>query len=264
MIQSIDVNVASAHPDIDDELTVGQEMVLGFLVVCRKNMRGIRLLLIEDHAEQARILGRTLLIDCHLLLHLLRHNERLEELRVAFELGCIRDQRNLIAELEEHYGSKKNDIEALKVRLNDHEAALRLEAKELGVDENDLVEDMRLLMSAERLLKSSPQPESYAQFRFSSHAVHTSSLTLSMHKQIQADGSIHLTLGDRPESVLSVGLTSAQLFLFGYRAAAELLGWDTIETIREFFDYTKGELEQLLGDTGIGGMEEFIGVPPTP
>lgn len=262
LIQSIDVNLGTAHPESQSNVTPGQEMVLGLLVVCRNNMRGIYFLLKEDHAEQARIIGRTLLIDCVRLLYFLEHRDRLEELRVAFSLGSIRDQRNLVMEMEKHFGSEDNDINLLKSQVDEQEAAFREEANQLGIDEDQLAEDVRTLMKAEHLLKASPQPEGYALFRLSSHAVHTSTLALEMHKQRDEDGTIQLMWGASPGNVLRVGLMGAQLFLFGYRAAAELLGWDTIEVIRDFFEYTHKKLEELRADADIEGMEAFIGGKP--
>jgi len=64
-------------------------------------------------------------------------------------------------------------------------------------------------------------------FRHSSHAAHTSRLALEIDKQIAEDGTIQLMWGGNPGNVLRVGLMATQHFLFAYRAAAELLGWDT-------------------------------------
>lgn len=259
LIESIDRNLGTAHPKTQDNVSPGQEMVIALLAVCRNNMRGVYFLLKEDHAEQARIIERTLLIDCMRLLYFVKHPDRLEELRVAFSLGSIWDQRNLVLEMEKHFGADDNDINVLKSQLDEQEKELRDEVSKLGIDETQLAEDIRVLMNAEELFKASPQPEGYAMFRHASHVVHTSSLALEMHKQRAEDGTIQLMWGGSPGNVLRVGLMSAQLFLFGYRAAAEMLGWDTIDAIRSFFDFTFEKLEKLREDAEIEGMEAFIG-----
>lgn len=259
LIESIDVNLGTAHPKTQENVSPGQELVLGLLAVCRNNMRGIYFLLKEDHAEQARIIQRTLMIDCMRLLHFVKHPDRLEELRVGFELGSIRDQRNLVNEMEKHFGSTDNDIKTLNEQLDDREKELRAEASKLGIDDDQLAEDIRVLMKAEELFKASPQPEGYAMFRHSSHVVHTSTLAVEMHKKRAEDGTIQLMWGGSEGNVMRVGLMSTQFFLFGYRAAAELLGWDTIDAIRSFFDFAVDKVEEIRKDADISGMETFIG-----
>ena len=259
LVESIDRNLGTAHPETQSNVSPGQEMVIALLAVCRNNMRGIYFLLKEDHAEQARIIERTLLIDSMRLLYFVKHPDQLEELRVAFAFGSIRDQRNLVLEMEKHFGAEDNDIAVLKTQLDQQEDALRDEASSLSLEEAQLTEYVRILMKADELFKASPQPEGYAMFRHASHVVHTSTLALEMHKQRAEDGTIQLMWGGSPGNVLRVGLMSAQLFLFGYRAAAEMLGWDTIDTIRSFFDFTFEQLEHLRKDAGIESMEALIG-----
>lgn len=259
IIESIDVNLGTAHPKTQDNVSAGQELVLGLLAVCRNNMRGIYFLLKEDHAEQARIIQRTLMIDAMRLLHLLHHRDRLEELRIAFALGSLRDQRNLVNEMEKHFGSTDNDIDTLNAQLDEQEKELRQEATDLGIGDDRVREDIRVLMKAEELFKASPQPEGYAMFRHSSHVVHTSTLAVEMHKQRAEDGTIQLMWGGSEGNVLRVGLMSAQFFLFGYRAAAEMLGWDTIDAIRTFFDFALEKVEELRQEADIQGAEAYIG-----
>lgn len=259
LIESIDVNLGTAHPKTQSNVSPGQELVMGLLAVSRNNMRGIYFLLKEDHAEQARIIQRTLMIDCMRLLHFVKHADRLEELRISFELGSIRDQRNLVNEMEKHFGSTDNDIQTLNAQLDANEKDLREEATKLGLGDDQLTEDIRILMKAEELFKASPQPEGYAMFRHSSHTVHTSTLAVEMHKKRAEDGTIQLMWGGSEGDVMRVGLMSTQFFLFGYRAAAELLGWDTIDAIRSFFEFGLEQLEQLRKDADIPGMEAFIG-----
>lgn len=259
VIESTDRNLGTAHPERQDNLSPGQEMVIALLAVCRNNMRGIYFLLKQDHAEQARIIERTLLVDCMRLLHFVKHPNELEALRIAFYLGSIREQRNLVMEMKKHFGDSDNDIEVLSGQLDQQETELRQEAQELNIDDARLAEDMRILFKAEELFKASPQPEGYAIFRHASHVVHTSTLALEMHKLRADDGTIQLMWGGSEGNVLRVGLMSAQMFLFGYRAAAELLGWATIDAIRSFFDFTFDKLERLRSEAVIPGMEAFIG-----
>jgi hypothetical protein len=112
--------------------------------------------------------------------------------------------------MEKHFGSKDNDINQLKSTLDEQETELRDEANQLGIDEDQLAEDVRILMKAEGLLKASKQPEGYAMFRHSSHAVHTSRLALEVNKQIAEDGTIQLMWGGNPGNVMRVGLMAAQ------------------------------------------------------
>ena len=262
LIESIDRNLGTAHPQTQDNVSPGQEKVIALLAVCRNNMRGIYFLLKEDHAEQARIIERTLLIDCMRLLYFLVNRDQLEELHIAFSLGSIRDKRNLVSEMEKHFGNEDNDIALLNAQLDREEAELRDKANSLGTDPTQLNEHVRTLMKAEDLFKASPQPEGYAMFRHASDVVHTSTLALEMHKQRADDGTIQLMWGGSPGNVLRVGFMSARLFLFGYRAATEILGWDTIDTIRSFSDFTFGQIEDLRQQAGIESMDAFVGGVP--
>ncbi len=55
MLERIDRNVSSAHPETMTGLTLGQELVLGLLAGCRRLFRGIYVLLSESMAEESRI-----------------------------------------------------------------------------------------------------------------------------------------------------------------------------------------------------------------
>jgi hypothetical protein len=230
-------------------------MVLALLAVCRNNMRGIYFLLKEDHAEQARIVARTLLVDCMRLLYFHRNEQRLETMRIAFELGSIHQERQFIKEVAKY--TDEGVAESLAL-LQEQEEELRQQADEIGVQPDELRREVAILANAQQLFDAMPQPEGYVFFRYASHAAHTSRIALEAQKQYGEDGTVQLQFGGTPGNVLRVGVQSAQLFLFGYRAAAEMLGWDTIDAIRSFFDHANDRLMRLREDADLGEFQHIL------
>jgi hypothetical protein len=262
VLQSIDTNIGTAHPEQQSGLSRGQITVLSLLAVCRSNLRGIMFLLREDHSEQASIIGRTLLVDAMRVLYFYSNQESLDVMSIAFEVGSIHQERALIKEFEKHVGADQ-DAERAHEELNTQERELREQAKEMGFDEKALNREVGILANAEQLFNASPQPEGYFIFRHASHAAHTGRLAMEAQKQYEEDGTVKISFGGTPGNVLRVGIQSARVFLAAYRAAAEMLGWETIDAIASFFDYANGELAALQQDADIGGIDEFISGKPS-
>lgn len=191
LLESIDRNVGSAHPAQQDNLSDGQIMVLALLAVCRGNLRGVYFLLKEDHAEQARIVFRTLLVDGMRMHYFYRNFDRLETMRIAFDLGSLSEERKLINELIRHTG-EDDDTRAAHAFADRQEEELRQAARDLGIEEDDLEREKRIIHSADELFKNSPAPEGYFIFRHSSHTAHTSRIALEMQQEQGEDGIIRL------------------------------------------------------------------------
>lgn len=218
---------------------------------------GILFLLREDHSEQGRILGRTLLVDCMRLFYFHENSDRLELMRIAFELASLRQERLLVTEHEKHAGSSKEVDEAL-AEAERQKTELRAEANALGCKDKELDDLVLIFDKTEALFKATPQPEGYFIFRHASHSAHTSRVALEATKVYADDGTVQISFGGSPGNVLRVGIQAAQVFLIGYRSVVELLDWDTIGAVQSFHHHAYEQLTQLADDAEIGGIDEFL------
>ena len=94
--------------------------------------------------------------------------------------------------------------------------------------------ELKEFPSVQQLFKEVGMPEGYFFFRYASHAVHTSRLALWSRMTELPDGRVTINFGGTPQSVLTVGLFSGELFLSVYRATARLLAWTTIDQVEAF------------------------------
>ncbi len=67
----------------------------------------------------------------------------------------------------------------------------------------------------------------------------------------QPDGRVTINFGGTPESVLTVGLFSGELFLNVYRATGRLLGWTTRNEIEAFVQVHQKAFLDLRRDAGV-------------
>jgi hypothetical protein len=169
-LQQIEESIRDAHPKQEKEgLSDGQVMVLAMLAVSRNNVRGVRILLKQDHSEQARIVVRTLRVDCMRMVYLF---DRLDQLYVACGLGPIRHLRLLVDEWNNATGLS-NEAAKAYARIDEYEQTLFEQAERLDLIEEDRKREIPRMTRNKPIFDVTDPPGSFY-FRFDSNAVHTS------------------------------------------------------------------------------------------
>lgn len=242
LLQLLDGHSGTNHPSSQTDLTRDQGLALALFANCRSLLRGITFLLREEHGHEATILMRTLLEDATTIFYVFKNQPTTSEMTVQFEWGSLRQERLILEEAMKHAPDAETKAALHEVEM--HAQQTKKEAEELGME-------LQPLPPMEQLFAQVDLPEGYYFFRYASHAVHTSRLGLWSRMTELPDGRVTIDFGGTPDSVLTVGLFSGELFLNVYRTTARLLAWSTTDEIEAFVqDHQKAFLE-LRRDAGI-------------
>ena len=157
MLESIERNVRSAHPDRVNVI-YGQQMVLSLFVVCINNLTGIALLLSRNYVDQARIVARTLSVDAMRIAYIHKHSEQLDLMRVAFERDSLMRERQLLAEYVSLKG-EDDDARSAQADLDELESDLNERARRHDLDDHDLRLAEKIFRRADKLFTATQVPQ---------------------------------------------------------------------------------------------------------
>lgn len=225
LLQQIDAHVGTHTPSAQVDTTRDQGLTVALFANCRSLLRGITFLLQEDHGQEATILMRTLLQDATTIFYVFRNQPTTSEVTLQFEAASLHQERLILEEVMKHAPSE--EAETALEEIHSHLEQTRADADKLDIE-------LKPLPSVEQLFAKVDLPEGYYFFRYASHAVHTSRLALWSRMTEHPDGRVTINFGGTPESVLTVGLFSGELFLSAYRGTARLLKWDSLDDVERF------------------------------
>jgi hypothetical protein len=242
LLQLADAHAGTHHPSDQSDLTRDQSLVLALYANCRSLLRGIIFLLREEHGHEATILMRTLLQDATTIFYIFKNQPTKSEMTLRFEYGSLQQERKLLDEVMKH--APDPESEAALAEVNEHEELTKQQAQEIGLG-------LTPLPKIEQMFNEVGLSEGYFFFRHASQAVHTSRLALWARMTEHLDGRVTISFGGTPQSVLTVGLFSGELFLNAYRVTARLLAWTTTDEIDVFAQAHQKAFLDLRQEAGV-------------
>jgi len=220
----------SARPSTSQDLSNPQVLALGLFVATFEVYLGIRALLRERLAEEARMLSRTLLDDTTRLIWLAKaaDSDELDARLLRYIFDSIdHEQRFMEMARDADQEWADEELTQLATELED----VKKEADSRGIK-------LKKLPDARGMLKLLGQEELYLWHVRASQSVHSSRVGFSARFRPGSDETAPITipLESSTFDVVQVGVMAMQAFSLAMVAAADLLGWDSPD---ELVDYRK-------------------------
>ena len=229
MLDDVAAKAQAARPKTSEGLTDPQTLALGLFVATFEVFLGMRTLLRERLAEEARMLSRTLLDDTARLIWLARVRDDPEELEaraLRFVFDSLEYEGPLMrAARDNGYEWADQELE----RITEELEVVKAEAKSRGIT-------LKRMPKPVDLLASLGQANLYYWHVRASQSIHSSRIGFSARFQPSSDtdASILIPLESPTDEVGRVGAMAIQVFSLAMVAAADVLGWRTRDELVEY------------------------------
>jgi hypothetical protein len=217
--------------------SAGKRVVVGELASAWAAFRAIQILLERHHAEEARMLWRTLLDNTALLMWFQSRADDLEVLALRFYFtGAIRSERiaktaadNGYAWAEEMEAERQSELDGILA-----------EAAEKGIE-------LKELPHTYQLLEELSQEGLYYWHLHASQLIHATPIGLEQRFRPPGTdgGPVGIALTSDLEQAVQVGILAAETFIGALQSAAALLGWE-VERVRTTGNELSGKLRALF------------------
>lgn len=234
LLEDAAAKAQSTRPRTIEGLAFPQELALALFVAVFEVFLGMRALLREHLAEEARMLSRTLLDDLARLIWLATVREDRDELEARaarFVFDSLEYEGPLMrAALENGY-----EWAEMALRDIDRELAeVRAEAERRGFTLKRMPKPIDLLTALD-------QRNLYYWHVRASQSIHSSRIGVSARFQPQTDekAPIAIRLESPIDDVVQVGVVAVQAFSLALIAAADLLGWGGRDDLVDYQEAVK-------------------------
>lgn len=229
LLEDVAAKAQTSRSATSEGLSDAQTLALGLFVAAFEVFLGIRVLLRERLAEEARMLSRTLLDDTARLAWLAKVRDDPEELdarALRFVFDSLEYEGRLMrAARDNGYDWAEEELKGLASELE----AVKDEAKGKGIA-------LKKMPKPVDLLRSLGQEKLYYWHVRASQSIHSSRIGFSARFQPghNAGAPIRIPLESPVEEVARVGAMAVQAFSLALIAAADILGWDARPDLVEY------------------------------
>ena len=257
LLDDVAARAQSARPRTSEGLTDAQTLALGLFVATFEVFLGMRALLRERLAEEARMLSRTLLDDTARLVWLAQVRNDPNELdarALRFVFGSLEYEGPLMrAARDNGYEWAEEELERIAGELE----FVRAEARSKGIA-------LKRMPKPVDLLASLGQKNLYYWHVRASQSIHSSRVGFSARFRpgATAESAILIPLESQSDEVARVGAMAVQAFSLAMIAAADLLGWESRAELIEYRDRVvrlSADLFAAIKDTRDEGGEGDLG-----
>jgi len=231
LLEDVAAKAQSTRPSSAEGLSNPQVLALGLFVATFEVYLGIRALLHERLAEEARMLSRTLLDDTTLLIWLAMAREDPDELdtrllRYIFD-SLEHEERFMRMARETDHEWADEELARIAEELED----VKKEAEGRGIA-------LKKLPDARGMLKLVGQESLYLWHVRASQSIHSSRIGFSARFRPGSDETapIVIPLQSSLYDVVRVGVMAMQAFSLAIIQAGDLLGWDRRDQLVEYRD----------------------------
>jgi hypothetical protein len=229
LLEDVAARAQAARPRVLEDLTNAQTLALGLFVAAFEVFRGIRALLRDSLAEEARMLSRTLLDDTARLIWLARVRDDPEELEartLRFLFDSLEYEGHLMRAAREN-GFEWAEDESRRVA--EEQALVIADAKRRRLT-------LKRMPKPVDLLTSLGQRQLYYWHVRASQSLHSSRVGFSarFRPAPAPDGSVTITLESPVDEVVRVGVMAIQTFSLALIAAADVMGWQGREDLVDY------------------------------
>jgi uncharacterized protein DUF5677 len=221
LLEDVAAKAQAARPRRSESLTEAQTLALGLFVAAFEVFLGIRALLQERLAEEARMLSRTLLDDTARLAWLARvrdDNDELDARALRFVFDSLEYEGRLMqAARDNGYDWAEDELERIAEELE----SVKAEAGSKGIA-------LKRIPKPVDLLRSLGQEKLYYWHVRASQSIHSSRIGFSARFRpgANAGAPILIPLESPADEVARVGTMAVQAFSLAMIAAADVLGWE--------------------------------------
>lgn len=239
LLEDVAAKAQSARPQTSQNLADAQTLALGLFVATFEVFLGMRALLRERLAEEARMLSRTLLDDTARLIWLAKARDDPDELEaraLRFVFDSLEYEGPLMrAARENGYGWAEEELERIAEELE----AVKGEAEGKGIA-------LKRMPKPIDLLRSLGQENLYYWHVRASQSIHSTRIGFSARFRPGAndEAQILIPLDSPVGEVARVGAMGVQAFSLAMIAAADVLGWESRAELVEYRD----RVVRLSGD----------------
>jgi len=222
LLEDVAAKAQASRPRTSENLTDAQTLALGLFVAAFEVFLGMRALLRERLAEEARMLSRTLLDDTARLTWLARVRgdpDELDARALRFVFDSLEYEGPLMrAARDNGYGWAGEELERIAEELE----TVKAEA------ENKAIALKRMPKPVD-LLRSLGQENLYYWHVRASQSIHSSRVGFSARFRPgpSADAPTLIPLEGPVDEVVRVGTMAVQAFSLAMIAAADVLGWES-------------------------------------
>jgi hypothetical protein len=249
LLDDVAAKAQAARPRTSEGLTDSQTLALGLFVATFEVFLGMRALLRERLAEEARMLSRTLLDDTARLVWLAQVRDdpgELEARALRFVFDSLEYEGPLMRAARDN-GYEWADEELR--RIAEELEVVKAEAKSKGIA-------LKRMPKPIDLLRSLGQEDLYYWHVRASQSIHSSRIGFSARFRpgSDPDAPILITLESPTDEVARVGVMAVQAFSLAMIAAADVLGWGSRPELVEYRDRVVRLSSDLFADiAGKGG-----------
>lgn len=229
LLEDVAAKAQSARPSSSEGLSNPQTLALGLFVATFEVYLGIRALLRERLAEEARMLSRTLLDDTTRLIWLATARDDPDELdarllRYIFD-SLNHEERFLRMARETDHDWADEELARIAEELED----VKMEAERRGIA-------LKKLPDARGMLQLVGQESLYLWHVRASQSIHSSRIGFSARFRPGSDETapISIPLESSIYDVVRVGVMAMQAFSLAMIAAGDLLAWDRRDELVEY------------------------------
>jgi len=231
LLEDVAAKAQSARPSTSEDLSDAEELGLALFVSTFEVYLGVRALLREGLAEEARMLSRTLLEDTARLIWLATSGEELEARALNFTYSSIEHERRLFRAAHE------NGYEWAEPALHDIDqelAVVKEEAERSGIE-------LKKLPGPRDALHAMGYGELLYWHVKASQVIHSSRIGLSGRFAPRPEDArqIRIMLASPIEEVVRVGAMAIQTFSLAIVAANDVLGWGKHQELAEYRERMK-------------------------
>jgi hypothetical protein len=239
LLDDVAAKAQEVRPPTAEGLSKAQELSLGLFVSTFEVFLGMRALLRERLAEEARMLSRSLLDDTARLIWLATASEDLDTRVLSYAFTSIEFEADL------YRAARDNGYDWAEAALDELEkerAVATDEAARLGVE-------LKKIPPPRSMLHSLKQPELYYWHVRASQAIHSTVVGLSGRFAAHPDDDqrFAIPLMGSVAEVLRIGAMSIQAFSLAMIAADDLLAWGRRDELIEYRERMMRLSAGLLG-----------------
>lgn len=228
------------HVRAGTTLTDAQVLVAGLMTQALRLMRSIRILLEQGLAVEANAMNRALLETCTLLVHMQRHHERLEEMRLRMLFDTNQKLLDL-AKFEKDVSLPLADEDLAQAQQ--WTAELGEAFAKLGITPGGLPDTRTMLRLAGRESR-------YWYYKRASYDLHANLVSVGSRMREVESGSFAALLDDPPATVHVIAMATADHFASAMICGSILLEWPDIDGLtahRSAMDERLQEIDARAG-----------------
>ena len=237
--------VQAATPKRDRELPNLEALPVRMTWRLVARCEAINNLLADGLLDEATILLRTLMWDCHRLLYMDKHPDRREALILRLEQDRLTNLENLTRLAEE----RGRDVKELRKDIEKR----RRDVQRVSLPYGRL---KPFPQDGDSLARSLDREGDIVNHKMFSHAAHSAAWSQVANFQKTEDGHFHLNLRNKsPRLVAAVANHAAEYLFLGTIATARAQEWQTLDELREKYREVEIEFEALAAQRAEGGPQ---------